>query len=78
MLSCPNSRFQVGLKPAGGIRTAQDAINWLVLIKEVLGNEWLNSELFRFGASGLLSDIESNLYQLVTGKFPVNYEFTMG
>lgn len=66
------------MKPAGGIRTSQDAINWLILVKEILGNDWLNSELFRFGASGLLGDIEKNLYTFVTGKQPVDYEFTMG
>lgn len=66
------------MKPAGGIRTAQDAIDWLVLIKEILGDDWLNAELFRFGASGLLGDIERNLFQLVTGKYPPSYEFTMG
>lgn len=66
------------MKPAGGIRTSQDAINWLILVKEILGNDWLNSDLFRFGASGLLGDIERNLYTFVTGKHPVDYEFTMG
>lgn len=66
------------MKPAGGIRTSQDAINWLVMVKEILGIDWLNAGLFRFGASGLLGDIESKLYQLVTGRYPANYEFTMG
>ncbi|CAG9833800.1 unnamed protein product [Diabrotica balteata] len=70
--------YKVGLKPAGGVRTASDAINWLVLIKETLGNDWLNSELFRFGASGLLGDLECSLYQYVTGKTPAGYEFMMG
>lgn len=70
--------FQVGLKPAGGVRTAQDALSWLILIKELLGNEWLTPELFRFGASGLLGDLECSLYQYVTGKIPAAYEFSMG
>ncbi|KAG5865838.1 hypothetical protein JTB14_029935 [Gonioctena quinquepunctata] len=70
--------YKVGLKPAGGVRSSKDALNWLVLIKELLGNDWLTPELFRFGASGLLGDLESNLYQYVTGKYPAGYEFTMG
>lgn len=59
--------YKVGLKPAGGLRTCQDAINWLILVKQVLGNEWLNPTLFRIGASGLLSDIEKHLYTYVYG-----------
>lgn len=49
---------KIGLKPAGGVRTIDDAIQWMTLIKETLGNEYLSPELFRFGASGLLDDIE--------------------
>lgn len=49
---------KIGLKPAGGVRTVDDAIQWMTLIKETLGNEYLSPELFRFGASGLLDDIE--------------------
>lgn len=49
---------KIGLKPAGGVRTVNDAIQWMTLIKENLGNEYLSPELFRFGASGLLDDIE--------------------
>ncbi|XP_064542845.1 deoxyribose-phosphate aldolase-like [Drosophila montana] len=48
----------VGLKPAGGIRTVRDAIAWMTLVKNTLGMHWLQPELFRFGASGLLDDIE--------------------
>lgn len=48
----------VGLKPAGGVRTVRDAIAWMTLIKNTLGMNWLKPELFRFGASGLLDDIE--------------------
>lgn len=50
--------LQVGFKPAGGIRTAQESLVWLTLIKEELGSEWLHPHLFRFGASSLLADIE--------------------
>ena len=60
---------KVGFKPAGGVRTAKQAINYLVLIKEELGDEWLDSQLFRFGASGLLSDIERQLEHNATGRY---------
>jgi len=61
---------RIGLKPAGGIRVAQDAINWLILIKEELGTDWLNKDLFRIGASGLLTDIEQKLYTQAFGRNP--------
>ncbi|KAK4879226.1 hypothetical protein RN001_007372 [Aquatica leii] len=70
--------FKVGLKPAGGIRTSKDALSWLVMVKELLGDEWLTPKLFRIGASGLLTDIEHNLYQYVTGCINATYEFSMG
>lgn len=53
--------LQVGFKPAGGIRTAKEAITWLMLVKEELGVEWLTPELFRLGASSLLGDIEQQV-----------------
>lgn len=62
--------IKIGLKPAGGIRTSTDAINWLILVKEYLGDEWLNPHLFRIGASGLLSDIERELYFYCFGRYP--------
>lgn len=49
---------KIGLKPAGGVKKVDDAIKWMIMIKKTLGNEWLSPELFRFGASGLLDDIE--------------------
>lgn len=49
---------KIGLKPAGGVRTVDDAIKWMIMIKRTLGAEWLHPSLFRFGASGLLDDIE--------------------
>lgn len=70
--------FKVGLKPAGGIRTGKDALIWLLMVKKLLGNDWLNPELFRFGASGLLADIEYALYEYATGKYANPCEFTMG
>ena len=69
--------YKVGFKPAGGIRTAKSSLDWLALIKEELGNEWLNNSLFRFGASGLLSDIERQLAHYVTGQYAAAYENPM-
>ena len=59
----------VGLKPAGGIRTAKEALDWLALIKDELGDRWLRPDLFRFGASALLTDIERQLEHFVTGRY---------
>jgi deoxyribose-phosphate aldolase len=61
--------YKVGFKPAGGIRTAKASLDWLILMKEELGNAWLNNTLFRIGASGLLSDIERQLSYFVTGRY---------
>ena len=59
----------VGLKPAGGIRSAKTALEWQILLKEELGDRWLAPSLFRFGASGLLTDIERQLEHHVTGRY---------
>ncbi len=61
--------YKVGFKPAGGIRSAKSSLDWLMLMKEELGNEWLHNSLFRIGASGLLSDIERQLSYFVTGRY---------
>ncbi len=61
--------YQVGFKPAGGIKTAKQALDWLILIKEELGDAWLRPSLFRFGASSLLGDIERQLEHHVTGHY---------
>jgi len=61
--------FQVGYKPAGGIRAAKPALDYLLLMKEELGVRWLQPDLFRFGASGLLTDIERQLEHHVTGRY---------
>ncbi len=63
---------KVGFKPAGGIRTAKEALSWLILMREELGREWMEPELFRFGASGLLADIERQLEHFVTGRYSAN------
>jgi deoxyribose-phosphate aldolase len=63
----------VGFKPAGGIRTAKQSLDWLVLMKEELGDSWLKSELFRFGVSGMLADIERQLEHHATGRYSADY-----
>ena len=63
----------VGFKPAGGIRTAKQSIEWLAMIKEELGPSWLRAEMFRFGASGLLGDIERQLEHYATGRYSAEY-----
>ncbi len=69
--------YRVGYKPAGGISTAKDAINYLILIKEELGDSWLNPEMFRFGASSLLGDIERQLEHYVTGRYSAGHRHAM-
>jgi deoxyribose-phosphate aldolase len=61
--------YAVGLKPAGGIRTARQSLDWLSLIKEELGDRWLRPDLFRFGASSLLADIERQLEYAASGRY---------
>jgi deoxyribose-phosphate aldolase len=63
----------VGFKPAGGIRTAKQSTEWLALMKEELGLDWMKAELFRFGASGLLNDIERQLEFHATGRYSADY-----
>jgi deoxyribose-phosphate aldolase len=65
--------FRVGYKPAGGISKAKDAITYLALVKEELGDRWLRPDLFRFGASSLLGDIERQLEHHVTGRYSASY-----
>ena len=72
------TRHKVGFKPAGGIRTAKQALEWQILMNEELGREWLEPELFRFGASGLLTDIERQLEHFVTGRYSAAYRQPMG
>ncbi|MGD0562221.1 MAG: deoxyribose-phosphate aldolase [Roseiarcus sp.] len=69
--------FEIGFKPAGGLRTAKDALNWLILMKEELGLPWMRSDLFRIGASSLLTDIERQLSHYATGRYSANYRHAM-
>ena len=72
-----NTGIKVGFKPAGGIQKAKQALDWLILIKEELGDDWLSPVLFRFGASSLLSDIERQLEHFVTGRYSTSYHHPM-
>jgi len=65
--------FAVGFKPAGGIRTAKQSLDWLALMKDELGRSWLEPSLFRFGASGMLGDIERQLEHHLTGRYSATY-----
>lgn len=68
---------KVGYKPAGGIQKAKQALDYLILLKEELGNDWLTPDLFRFGASSLLGDIERQLEHYVTGRYSAGFRHPM-
>jgi len=68
---------KVGYKPAGGIQKAKQALDYLILLKEELGNDWLTPNLFRFGASSLLGDIERQLEHYVTGRYSAGFRHPM-
>ncbi|OBY25758.1 deoxyribose-phosphate aldolase [Leisingera sp. JC1] len=70
--------YRVGYKPAGGISKAKDALVYLALMKDELGDRWLQPDLFRFGASSLLNDIERQLEHHVTGAYSAGYRHSMG
>ena len=63
----------VGFKPAGGIKTAKQSLDWLSVMKDELGRPWLEPSLFRFGASSMLNDIERQLEHHVTGRYSARY-----
>ncbi len=67
----------VGFKPAGGMRSAKTALQWLILMKEELGDRWLKADLFRLGASSLLTDIERQLEHFVTGRYSAAHRHPM-
>ncbi len=70
--------YKIGFKPAGGISSAKQAMAWQALIKEELGDEWLMPDLFRFGASSLLTDLERQLYHYITGHYAAKHHMPMG
>jgi deoxyribose-phosphate aldolase len=69
--------FKVGFKPAGGIKTAKQSLDWLILMKEELGDDWLRPHLFRIGASSLLGDIERQLEHHITGQYSASFRHPM-
>jgi deoxyribose-phosphate aldolase len=69
--------FRIGYKPAGGIRTAKQALEFLMLMNEELGRDWLEPTLFRFGASSLLTDLERQLEMYVTGRYAAAHHHPM-
>src|SRR3954447_19764985 len=69
--------YAIGYKPAGGIRSAKNALEYLYLMKEELGDRWLRPDLFRFGASSLLTDIERQLEHFVTGRYAAAHRHPM-
>ncbi len=72
-----DGEYRVGFKPAGGIRTAKQAIQWLILMKEELGTDWMKPGLFRIGASSLLTDIERQLEHFLSGHYAAEHHFAM-
>ncbi len=70
--------YQIGYKPAGGVSKAKDSLNYLMLMNEELGRDWLEPDLFRFGASSLLGDIERQLEHFVTGRYSASFRHAMG
>jgi deoxyribose-phosphate aldolase len=70
---CERTGLVVGFKPAGGIRTAKQSLEWLTLMKEELGQDWLEPDRFRFGASSMLGDIERQLAFHGSGRYSASY-----
>jgi deoxyribose-phosphate aldolase len=68
--------IRIGMKPAGGIRTAKQAISYLVMVKETLGDEWLTPHLFRFGASALANDLARQILRMQGGGYMAAYDIT--
>jgi deoxyribose-phosphate aldolase len=73
-----NTGFKVGFKPAGGISKAKQALAWQALMKEELGDDWLMPDLFRIGASSMLTDLERQLYHFLTGHYAARHHMPMG
>jgi len=69
--------MMVGFKPAGGIRAAKDALSFMCMMKEELGDQWLNANMFRIGASSLLTDCERQIYHWATGRYAAAHQLPM-
>ncbi|MCC2680338.1 MAG: deoC, partial [Pseudobdellovibrio sp.] len=68
---------KIGMKPAGGIRTAKQAIQYLCMVKETLGSDWMTADLFRFGASALVNDLLKQIYKELTGRYYYDKAFSL-
>lgn len=71
-----HSGIRIGMKPAGGIRTARSALHYLVMVKETLGDAWLTPSLFRFGASSLLNDLLRQIVRQEGGRYAAMHDFS--
>jgi len=71
------SGVRIGMKPAGGIRTSKNAIQYLVMVNETLGEAWLTPNLFRFGASSLLNDLLRQIVKTGIGRYPAESDFSI-
>lgn len=67
---------RIGMKPAGGIRHAKQALHYLVMVKETVGDDWLTPALFRFGASSLTNDLLRQIVKTITGRYTASYDFS--
>ena len=72
-----NGMREIGMKPAGGIRTAKEALAYLVMLAEMLGDDWLTPELFRFGASTLANDVLMQIARLHDGRYQSSDYFAL-
>jgi deoxyribose-phosphate aldolase len=72
------AHYKVGFKPAGGINTAKQTLAWQALMKEELGDDWLMPDLFRIGASSLLTDLERQVYHYLTGHYAAKHHMPIG
>ena len=69
--------MRIGMKPAGGIRNAKQALAYLVMVKETLGDDWLTPDLFRFGASTLVNDVLMQIAKTVDGNYQSHDYFSL-
>ena len=68
---------KIGMKPAGGVRTAKQAIQYLCMVHEILGSEWMNPDMFRFGASAIVNDIMKQIFKEITGNYYYDKAFAL-
>jgi len=72
--TCRDAGIRIGMKPAGGIRTARQALHYLIMVKDTLGDDWLTPGLFRFGASSLVNDLARQIIRLDRGTYAASYD----